>query len=83
MWESWTVADVDVGVFVMGVRKVCLHPNLMTQGASPRVKTRSTQNTAALSHLVFQPKIMLTTKYAFTLINLNLYLQTFLILYAV
>ena len=43
----------------MGVRKVCLHPNLMTQGASPRVKTRSTQNTAVLSHLLFQPKIAL------------------------
>ena len=34
-----------MGVVVMGVRKVCLHPNLMTQGASPRVKTPSTQNT--------------------------------------
>ena len=65
-WGCWTAADLDVGVVVMGVRKVGLHPNLMTQGASPRVKTRSTQNTPALSHLVFlQPKIALT-KYAFT-----------------
>ena len=67
--ESWAGADVDVGVVVMGVRKVGLHPNLMTQGASLVSKQARTQNTATLSRLLFQPEIA-SAKYAFTTINL-------------
>ena len=43
-------------------------------GRLPRVKTRSTQNTATLSRLLFQPKIA-SAKYAFTTFNLHLYIH--------
>ena len=57
-----------------GCQKSGSAPKSDDTGRLPRVKTRSTQNTATLSRLLFQPKIA-SAKYAFTTFNLHLYIH--------